>query len=132
MINKKVNIIIKIINSIKFINSIKSMENNLCLPPEIWDIIYKILHNQNLRDVNNELLQNCARKYTCRYNRELKRKIHGEITLHKSIHPVFTNTEFWKRRGYCSVKCGSLNWPHSCDFCPICNADKEFCSCISR
>ena len=79
------------------------------LPSEIWDIIFRILHNQNLEEVKYELLSNCARKYTCRYNKEQKRKIPGEITLHKSIHPVFTNSSFWKNRGYCSVKCGSIN-----------------------
>ena len=60
------------------------MAENTNLPSELWDIIFRILHNQNLREVNNELLQNCARKYTCRYNKKLKRKIPGEITLHKS------------------------------------------------
>ena len=69
--------------------------------------------------VQRELLGNCSRRIG-----------DPEIVLHKSIHPIYSDDKYWKERGWCSVKCCSLNWPHACNFMECCNADPEYCFCI--
>ena len=75
-------------------------------------------------DVFKELLSNCARRMVTYGDNE-----YGETCYHRSIDKSFTSTEEWKRGGWCSVKCGSLNWPHRCDFCVKCNGDRSWCIC---
>jgi hypothetical protein len=98
------------------------------LPLEIQQIIYRYLHD--LKPTHNELLSNCARHTVETLNITNTCIIANEITYHKSIHKIYNNTQFWKSHGYCSVKCQSSNWPHTCNFCLICNTDPDFCSCI--
>jgi hypothetical protein len=74
--------------------------------------------------------------------RERAARVHAELrsqcahrlddwTCHAAIHPEFYATGWWKARGYCSVYCGSSNWPHTCDFTLCCGADREFCRCVA-
>lgn len=92
------------------------------LPPEIWDRIYYFSHD--LRGVHKELLTNCVRRRI-----QTRGNLYNEITYHKNINPLFKFDDFWKLHGYCNVKCGSLNWPHACNLCDVCNSDPEYCCC---
>jgi hypothetical protein len=78
----------------------------------------------SIKEVHAELLANCARRIVLYGDNE-----YDETCLHKSINPLFGDTKYWKNRGWCSVKCGSLNWPHRCDFCVKCNGDRSWCIC---
>ena len=49
-----------------------------------------------------------------------------------NINKIYDDTDFWENRGWCNVKCGSLNWPHSCDLCLICGASKKWCDCNNQ
>ena len=113
---------------------VKSIENiilptNLLynLPSDILILIYNYLHD--LRKVHCELLSNCARRDIEQFNDTNTEYISYEIALHKSIHEIYSDIISWKEHGWCSVKCGSINWPHACNFCLICNADPDYCSC---
>lgn len=97
------------------------------LPNDIIYIIYRYLHN--LQPVHYELLSNCSRREIEQLNKSNTSYIKYEIAYHKSIHKIYNNTTFWKDHGWCSVKCGSINWPHTCNFCLTCNADPDYCSC---
>ena len=101
------------------------------LPLEILQIIYRYLHN--LKPIHNELLSNCVRRYyevLSPIGSQFQRIYEYEAVIHKTIHPLYSNTKFWNECGWCSVKCGSLNWPHTCNFCLTCNADPDYCSCL--
>lgn len=103
-------------------------------PNEIWNIInlfdptypHNILHK-----VHIELLQNCVRRDIEELDNTRTHVIAYECTLHKNIHTIYSDIKYWKDRGWCTAKCGSLNWPHVCNFCLICNADPDYCSCIN-
>jgi hypothetical protein len=97
------------------------------LPSDIIILIYHYLHD--LKKVHFELLSNCARRYIEIFNYTNTQYISYEIALHKNIHAAYSDIESWKSCGWCSVKCGSINWPHVCNFCLICNADPDYCSC---
>ena len=103
---------------------------SLYIPPEIWQIIYRYLHD--LRPIHNELLCNCARHAIETLNKANTFIIGNEIVYHKSIHKIYNNTEIFKSRGYCSVKCQATNWPHPCNFCLICNEDPDYWSCVMK
>jgi hypothetical protein len=99
-----------------------------CLPLEIWQLIYYFMHD--LRPVHQELLSNCARREVEVLDNDYNGGINRfEMALHKSIHPLYSDTQYWKEHGYCSVKCWSFNWPHACNFCMTCNADPDYCTC---
>jgi len=73
---------------------------------------------QALAQVHTELLRQCAHRP-------------GDVFCHSTVHAEFHDVAFWKARGYCSVYCESSNWPHACDFTLCCNADREFCHCVT-
>ena len=98
------------------------------LPKEVWDLIYSFdptYHIFNLKQIHHELRNNCA----IRCLTEPGTDYECQHAYHKSINPLYSDIRFWRTLGWCSIKCGSVNWPHSCDFCPVCGRGKEWCCC---
>jgi len=93
---------------------------------ELWTYIYTFdpLHRENLNKVLFELLSNCVRRLVTDCD-----DVMVETCLHKNVNSIYATTEYWQNRGWCNVKCGSLNWPHDCGYCIYCNADETFCDC---
>jgi hypothetical protein len=100
------------------------------LPEEIWVIIYGYLHGLNTKMIHTELLENCSRHAIETLNDCNNIYVIGnEMIYHKSIHPIYNDRDFFKSRGYCSVKCQAMNWPHTCNFCYKCESDPDYCIC---
>lgn len=102
------------------------MSKEIYLPNELWIEIYEYnpLHREMYQKVLLELKQTSTQRLCNDAN-----NLECETCFHANINNHYYDTCYWKNRGWCSVKCGSLNWPHACDFCVLCNADKTWCSC---
>ena len=102
----------------------------IVLPEEILVIIYGYLHELNIKMIHKELLGNCSRHaIETLTNNNNNYVIGNEMIYHKSIHPIYNDRGFFKSRGYCSVKCQAMNWPHTCNFCYKCDSDPDYCVC---
>jgi hypothetical protein len=83
-------------------------------------------------DIHKELLCNCSIHCIETLNKDNTQIIGNEVVYHKSINSNYDNDDFFEKRGYCNVKCNSVNWPHACDFCVICNIGKKWCKCLNK
>jgi len=102
------------------------MTKKIYLPREMWTQIYQ--YNPEHRPVYKKVLHEMKQKSTQRLCKDVN-NIECETCFHENINSNYNTDSDWKNRGWCNVKCGSLNWPHACDFCVICNADETWCSC---
>ena len=98
--------------------------DNLCDDIKFYIWSFDPLHRENLKKVTTELIKKCVQRNVSDYRDDI-----CETCLHENLHKHYNDDDFWKNRGWCNVKCGSLNWPHACDFCIICDCDKKWCSC---
>jgi hypothetical protein len=99
------------------------------LPKEVWNLIYSFdptYHRFTLKQIHHELMNNCAIRCL---REDGHTDYESQHVYHKGIHSLYSDDKFWQTLGWCSIKCGSVNWPHSCDFCPACGRGKEWCSC---
>jgi len=101
-------------------------KNNIYICEDLLILIYEFnpLHREKFKNVLNEMLTKCAKRLITDINNNLY-----ETCLFENIHNIYLDKNFWKNKGWCSVKCGSLNWPHSCDLCLFCGADEIWCDC---
>ena len=104
----------------------RKKENVFYLCKDLCILIYEFnpLHRDQFKNVLNEMLKKCSKRLVSDENDNLSEKCFFE-----HIHSIYSDENFWKNRGWCSIKCGSLNWPHSCDLCLFCGADEIWCDC---
>lgn len=101
-------------------------KNSIYICKDLWILIYQFnpLHRKQFKNVLNQMMQKCTKRLI-----QDKKDNLTEHCFFENIHSICYDQNFWKNRGWCSIKCGSLNWPHSCDLCLFCGADEIWCDC---